>query len=103
MSALYHKQYVDSDDVTYRVTVAYDKGGESYNGKSTPRGYYITVVPVKLEHKQGYTVETSTAYSGIKKLLMTVARSSKKYDEQALELGKSYMQSLIDYVKGAMA
>ena len=66
-----HKKYIEKDnlkDATHiEVSIYYDKGGMSYfSGKTSQRGYYMSVVPVR---KAGGMI-SFTLFTGYKQLLM---------------------------------
>ena len=62
---------------------SYNKGGEGYNGRSTKRGYYAHVTPVKLEIHDTYTSETTVCFTGFKVFLGEIKRDSKKAATEA--------------------
>jgi hypothetical protein len=77
------------------VEVFYDKGGANYfSGGTTPRGYYVSVMPVK--HKNG--MASVALFTGAKKLLLQANRYSDKQFEQAVEMGKAAAPELIKQV-----
>lgn len=77
------------------VEVYYTKGGMNYlSGGVTPRGYYVSVKPVK--HKDG--LNSYMLFSGEKKLLMQTNRFSTKQFEQAVEMGRQAAPELVNYV-----
>ena len=49
-----------------------------YRKDANQRGIYATVIPVKFEQKDGYTVKTFTAYSGYKSLIKPLYRFNRK-------------------------
>lgn len=94
-----HKEYVEKNGVTLKVEVYYDKGGHNYlSGGWIRRGYYLMVVPVKREERNGIVLETVTAYSGAKMLLKEVQRQSKKAEQEALALAREKTNDLILHV-----
>lgn len=94
-----HKEYVEKNGVTLKVEVYYDKGGPNYfSGGWSKRGYYLMVVPVKREERDGIVIESFTAYSGAKMLLKEVQRKNKKAEQEALALAKEKAEELISYV-----
>jgi len=70
------------------VEVYYTKG-------RTPRGYYISVKPVKHEGN----MVSNMAFSGTTKLLLTTNRYSAKQFEKAVEMGRSEAPALVEFVK----
>ena len=65
----------DYDFTDLKVETAYTKGGFNYfTYKEEPRGYYLHVTPVKRDG----CCETYTAFSGVKTLIKSANRLSKK-------------------------
>lgn len=94
------KEYETIDGQSLRIEMYYDLGGYSFaTHREKKRGYYISVTPVKIEHKEGYTLEYADAFSGASCLLVEVTRKSKVNAEKARKLYfENYKQRLIDYV-----
>ncbi len=68
-----------------RCELYYSLGGYNcFTYKSEPRGYYVSVTPVEREQRNGYTMESVTAFSGVKVLVCEVNRKSKKSEAEAL-------------------
>jgi len=65
-----------------------------YTTGRTPRGYYISVKPVKHEENMVSTM----LISGTSKLLMKTNRYSVKQFEQAVEMGRAEAPELIKLV-----
>lgn len=100
------KEYEIIPNTTYqlKIQVYYDKGGMNYfSGGVNKRGYYLSVTPVQIE-RQGNNVmiESYTAFSGIKKLILEVERQSPKSAEKAKELAESSIPELKQYVLNQM-
>ena len=69
---------VGSDFTKVEVDLFYEKGGESINGRSTPRGLHVVVCPVEV--KDGW--KTTTAYSGFREFVFPMKRANQKtFDE----------------------
>ena len=82
-----------------RVDFDYSKGGYNYfTYKNEPRGYYIHVSPVNRENRDGYTMESYTAFSGIKDCILEVTRASKKAENQAAEIFEQVKDRYINYI-----
>lgn len=93
-----YKRYIKANGhkVNYlECEVYYSLGGINYFTYETEkRGYYLRVCPVdKSENMIGFV-----AFSGIKKLLVEVARKNKKAEEQAEALVKDHLENLVNYV-----
>jgi hypothetical protein len=73
---------------TIKVQVRYEMGGINYfTYRPSARGFYVSVMPVKIEHRDGFTSESFTAFSGTKSLLMEANRFSDKKLNEAAEQG----------------
>lgn len=78
-----------------KVQLYYSLGGMNYfTYKTEPRGYYLSVSPV--ERSRG--MESYTAFSGVKNLIIEVKRQSAKKEAEAEKMAESMLKSLIDYV-----
>lgn len=93
-----YKRYIKANGgkVNYlECEVFYSLGGMNYFTYETEkRGYYLRVLPVeKSDRMIGFM-----AFSGIKKLLVEVARKNKKAEEQAEALVKENLENLVNYV-----
>lgn len=82
------KKYIPvsgNNEVTHiRVDIVYDLGGYSMvSYRPKPRGYYLTVVPVKREERYGFMMESFTAFTGYRQLLKEVSRKSAKAEKVA--------------------
>jgi len=66
-----------------KVHTYYDLGGMNYfSGNVKKRGIYLSVTPVQRNtHKDGHTSEVTTAYTGVKYLMIEVSRWSKKLNQ----------------------
>ncbi len=82
-----------------KIELYYALGGYNYfTHKSEERGYYLSVSPVTRESRGGCTMESYTAFSGVKKCVKTVSRKSAKAEAEAEKLAADLEASLIDYV-----
>jgi hypothetical protein len=82
-----------------KVKIYYDLGGfNMFTHKEKPRGYYISVTPVKMEGRDGVTLESITAFTGYYELLEPCARKSKKAEAAALEKAPVYEKIIIDHI-----
>jgi hypothetical protein len=71
---------------------------ELYYKKENERGYYISVSPVKREFQGNLIIETYTAYSGYKKLILPVKRQSDKGYNLALSEAPEWIDIIKDKV-----
>jgi hypothetical protein len=80
--------YIQKDGYELKVQIDYEKGGMNYfSGRETTRGYYLYVYPVRRELVDGRVmIESFTAFSGGKKLLLEVSRKSDKAYEKACSM-----------------
>lgn len=77
------------DNLNIKTQVYYNKGGANhFSGRTEERGYYLSVSPVKRETQGNIVIESYTAYSGVKMLILPVKRQSDKAYQQAVELAK---------------
>ena len=61
------------------VSIRYEKGGANYfTGTNTPRGYYLSVTPVKDEKHGEFTSRSFIAFTGIKECLKEASKYSEK-------------------------
>jgi hypothetical protein len=91
-----HEKYIERNDLKdathLEVSVSYKLGGRNYiSGGVTPRGYYLTVTPVR---KRNETI-SYTLFSGQSKLLLETKRFTAKQFAQAIEMAKNQEEALI--------
>jgi len=91
-----HEKYVERSDLKnathLEINVYYTKGGMNYfSGGVTPRGYYLSVVPVK----KGNGMISSVMFSGQSTLLLETKRFSASQFAQAVEMAKNKEEELI--------
>lgn len=83
------KEYIptNKDGHFFKCELYYDLGGWDYfNGGSIKRGYYVSVCPVERRTSDaGYTMESYTAFSGIRAQVVECDRQSKKRAAEAAE------------------
>ena len=94
-----HETYIERDDLKgathLEVKVFYTKGGANYfSGGTNPRGYYLSVRPVK----KGNGMVSFDLFSGCKRLLLETARYTDKQFQRAVEMAKNYEDELITAV-----
>ena len=94
-----HERYIERGDLKgathLEVSVYYTKGGVNYfSGNTNPRGYYLSVRPVK----RGNNMVSFDLLSGCKRLLLETARYTDKQFQRAIELAKDYEDELISVV-----
>lgn len=83
------KKYIKLNPNTHgythiKIETYYKLGGYNYfTHDNEPRGYYISVVPVTRENRDGIALETITAFTGLRSLLLEVTRKSAKAEYNA--------------------
>lgn len=79
-----------------KTEVYYSLGGVNYfTYKNEPRGYYVSVSPVTREAKNGVSMESYAAFSGVKKLIVPATRQTKKKEQEAKEYFDRNVDSLV--------
>lgn len=78
-------ELVENEKATHiLVETRYNLGGfNCFTYAQEKRGYYLHVTPVKRELRDGYTLESFTAFSGYKQLIREVSRKSAKAEAAA--------------------
>jgi hypothetical protein len=98
------KKYIELHEKTRNAThllieLRYNLGGFNYfTYKQEPRGYYLSVSPVTLEQRDGYTLESFTAFTGTKYLVKEVTRKSEKAEKEAEQRAQEIEKALINFV-----
>lgn len=68
-----------------KAEIYYSLGGINYfTYKNEPRGYYMSISPVQRETRDYGTMESYTAFSGLKQCVLPVQRKSQKKLEEAI-------------------
>lgn len=75
-----------------KISVHYSLGGMNYfSCRSEKRGYYLSIQPVEIsEH-----FESFTGFSGIKHLVLEVARQGKKNEAMAISTANNIVKSIL--------
>ena len=97
-----YKLYVDTNksSVKIKFIISYLKPSESQNwatGEFRETGYRITGVPVEIENKGNYKIESFGAFKGFGDTLLPCTRRSNKRYEQAIRKFKENMPRYITY------
>ena len=75
----------DSRATHLKAEIYYSLGGTNvFTYKNEPRGYYMSISPVTRENKGYCTMESYTAFSGLKQCVLTVTRKSQKKMDEAI-------------------
>jgi len=90
------EKYIERDDLKdathLSVSVYYNKGGANYlTGRTSPRGYYISVKPVT---KNGISI-SYMLFSGRGQLLLEASRYSDKQFDKAVLMSQDVEEKLI--------
>lgn len=79
-----------------KAEVYYSLGGMNYfTNKTEDRGYYISVCPVERKTDSYGIVESYTAFTGAKMLILPVTRQSSKKMTKAVELFETRIEDFI--------
>ena len=92
------KKYIPmkEDGQFLKVETYYSKGGYNvFTYKEETRGYYLSIVPVERQSRDGYTMESFMAFSGLKKCLVPVKRASKKAEAEAEEFAEDMLDDFV--------
>lgn len=96
------KNYTKIDGTNYelKTEVYYSLGGMNYfTSRNEARGYYLSACPVQVERRpDGIIIESFTAFSGTKILLLETSRKSAKSEATAQKLAEYKMKDISDYV-----
>lgn len=99
--ALY-KEYVKTETEGKEIKLAISFNKDSYNhrtGQPKVKGYYVTVVPVKINRSGNIVMEEYVAFTGFNKALLPVDRQSAKRLETAKQLLETQKEELIKILK----
>lgn len=83
-----------------KVEVMYNKGGlNMFTYRQERKGYYVSVLPVEREQRDGYTMEGfSSDCMGMKMLVKEVARRSAKAEQEAEQIAEKEANALAEIV-----
>lgn len=82
-----------------KIETCYSLGGNNpFTGRNESRGYYLHVVPVTRETRNGYALESFVAYSGIKQLIHPVTRKSAGAGKIAETNAAAIEKTLVEWV-----
>lgn len=82
-----------------KIELYYNLGGYNYfTYKQENRGYYLSVSPVSRSDRGGVTMESYTAFTGIKQCIKTVARKSAKAEREAEAAAAQIENTLVSWV-----
>jgi hypothetical protein len=81
---------LENSNIELKIELYYKKDGE--------RGYYLSVSPVKREFQGNIVIESYTAFSGYKKLILPVKRQSDKGYDLALSEATEWLDIMKEKV-----
>lgn len=94
----FYKEYKKVGEQDYKILGYYNVGGRD------KRGYYLSVYKIKLEERDGYTIEKYTIDFGASRnsvddLLLEVGRKSQKSEDKAFNMiTEERINELINYL-----
>ena len=92
-------EYDETYSQTLKIAYYYHLGGMNYfTGTNEARGYYASVLPVKISKGEGYTSESFTAFTGTKQLIEPSARYNEKILLTIKDKTKDILPTLIKHV-----
>lgn len=93
-------ELVENRNATHlKIELYYHLGGMNYfTARSESRGYYLSVSPVSRSDRHGVTMESYTAFTGVKQLVKAVSRKSQKAEAEAEAEAAQIEKDLIRYV-----
>ena len=82
------------------IDFRYELGGWQYSTcTEKPRGYYISIQPMELKHRDnGLVSHCYGVYTGYYKLLYPCQRRSKNAEKEAMKKYKEFKKELVDRV-----
>lgn len=97
------KKYIPVKESEYathiKIELRYNLGGfNCFTYAQEKRGYYIQVTPVKRETRDGYALESFTAFTGYKQLVKEVTRKSAKAEAAAEAAAADILDIMIERV-----
>lgn len=79
-----------------KAEIYYSLGGMNYfSSKVESRGYYISVSPVERTQRDYGTMESYTAFTGLKQCVIPVERKSKKKAEEAVKYFEEHVEEFM--------
>lgn len=88
----------NNPNVTHlKAEIYYNLGGMNYfTSRTEARGYYMSISPVKRENRGGCVMESYTAFTGLKQLVVPVQRKSKKKMEEAVAYFEEHIKEFME-------
>lgn len=81
------------------VELRYNIGGQNcFTYEPIQRGYYLHVTPVKREDRDGYIMESFTAFTGTKYCVKPVSRKSAKAEKEAETAAAQIENTLVKWI-----
>ena len=89
------------ENTQIKVEVYYSRGAWNFaTGKDDPRGYWLSVQPVKFTEEAGVKLVTISLFSGLKQFLTATKADRKggKNEQTAIRLAEQYEKGLLEQV-----
>lgn len=87
-----------TDKQEIKFIIGFRKGGISWaTSQRISTGYYVSVVPVERSNREGFTIESSGAFTGFNDTLLEVDRQSKKRLEEAIRIFQERKDRYMQY------
>lgn len=99
-----HKEYITLDNSQMiKITVSFNKDTHNWaTSQKIDKGYRVTVIPVKVTQRTGYSMEETSAFSGFNDTLLKVDRQSSKRLQQAIEILNERKGRYIEAIKARL-
>ena len=79
-----------------KAQIYYALGGSNmFTYENEARGYYVSVCPVKREERDGFTMESFIAFTGLKQCVLPVQRKSAKKMSEAITYFEEHINEFI--------
>lgn len=93
----YYKVNNNSKVTHLKAEIYYSLGGHNvFTYKNETRGYYMSISPVERSDKYGYTMESYTAFTGLKMCVLPVQRKSQKKMDEAITY---FEEHILEFMK----
>jgi len=91
---------IEGSNKELKIEVYYDKGGMNYfNGKTEPRGYWLSMRQVEVQRtERSIVIESYGMFSGAKMFLKEVKKQSQKAYDEAILLAEGKIEELRGHV-----
>jgi hypothetical protein len=93
-----HKEYKSFQDHQIKFSISFNR--DQYSWATSQRkeiGYQVTVTPIRITQRDGYSIEESGAFTGFNDSLLKAERQSSKRLQEAIKILHSRMDIYMDY------